>query len=98
MESDDGTSEHHPKSGRNDDEWLMHVHTNTVIIPTALLGIVRRWRTADGSRKAAEEVPSSKGKMDRRKPVRRESWQGPRNDTAWIDRMIRSTVTFPRIW
>ena len=53
---------------------------------------------ADGSRKAAEEVPSSKGEMDGRKPVRRELWQGPRNDTDWTDRMIRKAVTFPRIW
>lgn len=70
----------------------------TVIIHTFLLGIVGRWRVADGSRKAAEEVPSSKGKMDARKGVRRELWQGPRNDTDRMYRMIRQAVTFPGIW
>ena len=30
----------------------------------------------------AEEVPSSKGEMDVRKHIRRELWQGLRNDTA----------------
>ena len=53
---------------------------------------------ADGSRKAAEEVPSSKGKMDARTGVRRELWQGPRNDTDRMYRMIRQAVTFPGIW
>ena len=46
----------------------------------------------------AEEVPSSKGKMDARKGVRRELWQGPRNDTDRMYRMIRKAVTFPGIW
>ena len=72
--------------------------TQTVIIHTLLLGNVGRWRVADGSRKAAEEVPSSKGKMDARKGVRRELWQGPRNDTDRMYRMIRQAVTFPGIW
>jgi len=59
---------------------------------------VRRWRVADGSRKAAEEVPLSKGEMDRGNPVRREPWQGHRNDTDPAMRMIRQAVTLPEIW
>ena len=53
---------------------------------------------ADGSRKAAEEVPLSEGKMDRGNPVRREPWQGHRNDTDPVTRMIRQAVTLPEIW
>ena len=58
---------------------------------------VGRWRTADGSREAAEEVPPSKGKMDVGNHVRREPWQGLRNDTAPVRSMNRQAGTFPGI-
>ena len=51
--------------------------------------VAERWRVADGSREAAEEVPLSQGEKDRGNPVRREPWQGHRNDTDPADRMIR---------
>lgn len=45
----------------------------------------------------AEELPSSIGQDEPGNPVRRELWQGPRNDTALVkDDLL--TVTFPRIW
>ena len=59
--------------------------------------MVGRWRTADGSLLAAEEVPPSKGKVDGRKSVRREPWQGRRNDTDRVTRMILQEVTLPGI-
>lgn len=55
--------------------------TDAVITAFAFTREAERWRVTDGSRRAAEEVPLSKGKVDGRKSVRREPWQGHRNDT-----------------
>ncbi len=44
---------------------------------------------------AAEELPLSAGQGEPRNSVRREPWQGPRNDTAPVNRMIRVDGDIP---
>jgi len=60
--------------------------------------IARRGRATDGKAFGlAEEGPSSNGQDGLRNSAGRESWQGPRNDTDPVNRMIRQAVTFPGI-
>ena len=68
---------HQPRSGESEGESF----TDDVITTFAFSRDAERWRVTDGSRRAAEEVPLSKGKVDGRKSVRREPRQGHRNDT-----------------